>query len=129
MILCLIILIIGVITLAVGIVSTCIVRKSHCYSSWDYVSPICVILGIVFTLIATTLLIVVPMDNNKKLSNFLNQKEYIESYEPTSEYDNAAITSKKIELNEWLYTVQYNKEHYPICSFYGDEILDIEPIK
>lgn len=129
MILCLIILIIGVITLAVGIVATCIVRKSHCYSDWDYVSPICMMLGIVFTLIAATLLIVIPVANNKDLANFLNQKEYIESYESTSEYDTAAIANKKIELNEWLYSVQHTKEHHPICSFFGDEILDIEPIQ
>lgn len=129
MILCLIILIIGVITLAVGIVATCIVQKGYCYSKWYYISPICMMLGIVFTLITATLLIVIPIANNKELSNFLNQKEYIESYEPTSEYDTAAIINKKIELNEWLYSVQYTKEHYPICSFFGDEILDIEPIK
>lgn len=128
MILCLIILIIGVITIAVGIFATCKI-KSYCYTAWDYVSTICMVLGIVFTLIAATLLIVIPIDNNKKLSNFINQKEYIESYEPTSEYDTAAIANKKIELNEWLYSAQYNKEHFPICSFYGDEILKIEPIK
>lgn len=129
MILCLIILIIGVITLAVGVFSIYKVKKSHRYSNWDYVAPGCITGGIILSLIAVIFLLVLPVDYNKELDNFLNQKEYIESYEPTSEYDTAAITNKKIELNEWLYSVQYTKEHYPICSFFGDEILDIEPIK
>lgn len=128
MILCLIILIAGVISLAVGIFATCKVQKSYYCSDWEYISPICMMSGIVLTLVATTLLVVIPIDNNKDLANFLNQKEYIESYEPTSEYDTAAIANKKIELNEWLYSAQYTKEHYPICSFFDDEILDIEPI-
>ena len=72
---------------------------------------------------------VLPIDASRSLSNFLSQKEYIENYEMTSDYDAAAIVSKKVELNEWLYSVQYTKEHLPICSFYGDEILQIEPIK
>jgi TonB-dependent SusC/RagA subfamily outer membrane receptor len=59
----------------------------------------------------------------------LYSKEYIENYESTSEYDTAAIASKKIELNQWLYEAQYTKEYYPICSFYSDEILELEPIK
>jgi hypothetical protein len=74
-------------------------------------------------------MICAPIDNQKQLNTFIVQKEYIESYEPTSEYDTAAIINKKIELYQWLYDVQYTKEHYPICSFYGDEILDLEPIK
>lgn len=129
MILCLIILIVGVVTLAVGIFGICKTQKLSYGSKWDYISPLCIICSIILIFIASILLIVMPVDSNRELSNFLNQKAYIESYEPTSEYDNAAITSKKIELNEWLYSVQYTKEHYPICSFYGDEILDIEPIK
>lgn len=129
MILCLIILIVGVITLAVGIIATCIVRKSHCNSCWDYVSPLCMMLGSVLILISTVLLIVLPIEYNKELAIFMSQKEYIENYEPTSEYDSAAITSKKVELNEWLYSAQHTKKHYPICSFYSDEILKIKPIK
>jgi hypothetical protein len=64
-----------------------------------------------------------------ELNAFRAHKEYVENYEMTSEYDTAAIITKKIELNEWLYKVQYTKEHYPICSFFGDEILELEPIK
>lgn len=129
MILCLIILIVGVIALAVGIFAKCKLQKSWYYTIWDYVIPICVMCGIILVLISTVLLIVLPIEYNKELAIFISQKEYIENYEPTSEYDSAAITSKKVELNEWLYSAQHTKKHYPICSFYSDEILKIEPIK
>lgn len=128
MILCLIILIAGIVALAIGVFAIYKVKKSTCFSNWDYVAPGCIMGGIILSLIAATLLIVLPVEYNKELSNFLKQKEYIENYEPSSEYDSAAITSKKIELNEWLYSEQYTRVHYPICSFFGDEILDIEPI-
>lgn len=129
MILCLIILTIGIIALAIGGFAAYKANKTFRMTNWDYVGAICIAVGFAATLVASTFLIVVPIVGNKELSNFLSQKEYIESYEPSSEYDNAAITNKKIELNEWLYSAQYTKEHYPIFSFYGDEILDIEPIK
>lgn len=43
--------------------------------------------------------------------------------------EDAALTSKKIELNAWLYTAQYIKSHYKRWSCYSDEILDWEPIQ
>jgi hypothetical protein len=87
------------------------------------------VLGAFLTIIMVVVLIVVPIECNEELATFIAQKEYIENYEPTSEYDAAGIANKKIELNEWLYKVQYNKKHHPLCSFFGDEILDLKPIK
>lgn len=129
MILCLIILIVGVISLAVGIFTKYKFQKAWHYTIWDYIVPICIMCGTILILISTVLLIVLPIEYNKELEIFISQKEYIENYEPTSEYDNAAITSKKVELNEWLYSAQHTREHYSICSFYSDEILEIKPIK
>ena len=128
MILCLIILIAGVISLAVGIFAK-FKTKEFDFTRWDYISIIGIVLGVALVLVSSILLLILPVDSNKQLSNFISQKEYIENYEPTTEYDAAVIINKKIELNEWLYSAQYTKEHYPICSFYGDEILEIEPIK
>ena len=126
MILCLIILFIGVALLIPGAI---VCYKTR--NSWD--TPLLVMLatvaGFVAIFIVSILLIIMPMQSKTEFSMFVAQKEYIENYEPTSEYDTAAIATKKIELNEWLYSAQYTKEHYPICSFYGDEILELEPIK
>ena len=129
MILCLIILIASIIALAVGVFAAYKARQTLLVTNWDYVSAGCLTFGAIAIIIITIVLIFVQMDCDKELYNFLNQKEYIENYEPTSEYDTATIANKKIELNEWLYSAQYTKERYPICSFYGDEILQIEPIK
>jgi hypothetical protein len=129
MILCLIILIVGIVSLVVGIFAAHKDKHSRYTDTWGNITIVCLVLGVMCTVVTSTLLIVMPMSCNHDLSIFINQKEYIESYEPTSEYDTAAITNKKVELNEWLYAVQHTKEHFPICSFYGDEILQIEPIK
>lgn len=62
-------------------------------------------------------------------SVFAEQKKYIESHVSQTEIEDAALTSKKIELNAWLYTAQYIKSHYKRWSCYSDEILDWEPIQ
>lgn len=126
MILCLIILIAGIAMLVPG--GIVLYKKRN---SWDVpiLSMFAVLIGTAAIVVTILLMILIPIDNQRQLNTFLAQKEYIENYEPTSEYDTAAIINKKIELNQWLYDVQYTKEHYPICSFYGDEILDLEPIK
>ena len=129
MILFLIIFSIGILALVVGAFAAH--KAKHTYSTYvlDNITITCTVFGVFLTLIAGTILIVLPIDASRSLSNFLSQKEYVENYEMTSDYDAAAIVSKKVELNEWLYSEQYTKEHLPICSFYGDEILQIEPIK
>ncbi len=88
-----------------------------------------IIFGIIITVISISMLIGMNISAEQELNLFITQKEYIENYTSVNDYDTAAITNKKVELNEWLYKVQYNKKHYPICSFFGDEILTVEPIK
>lgn len=129
MILCLIIFIVGIVSLVVGIFAAYKDKYSRYTETWCNIAIVCLVFGIMCTVTTSILLIVMPMNCNHNLSIFISQKEYIENYEPTSEYDTAAITSKKVELNEWLYSVQHTKEYFPICSFYGDDILQIEPIR
>lgn len=91
--------------------------------------------GCIIGMAICTLLVLVPFAFAMKktaasaLNAFTQQKAYIENYVPISEYDSAAILSKKIELNEWLYDAQYTKNNHPLMSFYGDEILALEPIQ
>lgn len=125
MILCLIILIAAVLAAIAGGITAYIQRHEY----YGMTGPILLILGCICILIAGTLLICCTIEANRELDAFTSQKEYIESYEPTSEYDAAAILSKKIELNQWLYEKQYVRANRPICSFYGAEILELEPIK
>jgi hypothetical protein len=129
MILSLIILITGIVAAVIGVILLYVSNKRYYSSDIEFAGSLCLIFSALMLFISLGMLIFCPIDCNKALNNFIIQKEYIENYEPTSEYDTAAIINKKIELNEWLYSAQYEKQHYPICSFYGDEILELEPIK
>ena len=125
MILCWIILSVGVVTAIVGGIIAYIRRHEY----YGITGPMLILIGLILVVIGGVVLICCTIEADQEINTFISQKEYIESYEPTSEYDAASILSKKIELNEWLYEKQYTKEHYPICSFYGDEILELTPIK
>ena len=129
MILTLIIFITSVLMIIAGAI---IMRKT--YGNWDLdwlnnLSFALLVLGIIAFFISGLLLIILPISCQQELDLFLNQSEYLENYSSTTEYDLAAIANKKIELNDWLYRVQYTKKHYPICSFFGYEILELQPIK
>lgn len=125
MILCWIILSVGVVTAIVGGIIAYIRRHEY----YGITGPMLILIGLILVVIGGVVLICCTIDANQELHAFISQKEYIESYEPTSEYDAAAILSKKIELNEWLYEKQYVKMNRPICSFHGAEILELTPIK
>ena len=124
MIFCSICLGIGLLALVLGIV----LYKVDFYKFENVCAP-CIIGGVIVTIVMTFVLIIAPLSARDDLNMFMKQKDYIEHYEPTTEYDNAAILSKKVEWNEWLFDKQYNREHYTIFSFYSDDILDVEPIK
>ena len=59
---------------------------------------------------------------------FEQQKEFLENYEPTDAVENAAITAKIAELNEWLFSARYSVENWPAWTFYDEAVLDLEPI-
>ena len=65
----------------------------------------------------------------KEIVVFEQQKAYIETHIPKDDIENAAITSKKVELNEWLYKAQFNKKNLGGWSMYSDKVLELEPIE
>lgn len=64
----------------------------------------------------------------KAVNAFIQQKEYIETHQASDPVEDAALTSKKMELNKWLYDAQYSKRRFGGWSFYDDDIFDLEPI-
>ena len=88
MILCLIILIAGVILTIIGAIA---IYKTK--DRWDFpIWPIAfAVTGVVSIIVSVLLLIIMPIENNRELNIFISQKEYIENYKPTSEYDAVAI--------------------------------------
>lgn len=77
--------------------------------------------------------IILPVDYaeyKKAISTFEQQKYYIEEVVPTlPSTDNYAITQKRVELNQWLYEVQYSYEHYRFFYFIPKEVMELEEIK
>lgn len=68
------------------------------------------------------------IDTNIEINNFKQQAIYLETYVPEDNIENAALTSKKIELNTWLFEAQYRKSTYKGLSIYPKEILELKPI-
>ena len=63
------------------------------------------------------------------INNYSQQKEYVETHESENAIEDAALTSKKIELNEWLYEARFMKTKFRGWSLYPDEVLELEPIQ
>ena len=65
----------------------------------------------------------------KEINQFQSQAAYLVDHEPKDSIENAALTNKKIELNAWLYEVQWKQDAYGIFSFYNKDIQDLNPIQ
>jgi predicted membrane protein len=86
----------------------------------------------VFAAVSLICFIVYPLmkiDAKQSTNVFIQQKEYIETHTPKSDIEDAALTCKKIELNQWLYQAQYSQKHYGGWSFYDESIQEFEPIE
>ena len=89
--------------------------------------------GLLLSFISIIALIVVLaiglIDNPQEINNYKQQSAYIETHTPENAIEDAALTTKKIELNDWLFNVQFNKQRFGIFSLYTDEVLDLQPIQ
>lgn len=112
--------------LVIAIVALVIVdRRSRAYSEWPV---ICAVLVGIITLLVLFVCIFLAIAAGMNVAVFEEQKQYIETHIPKSEIEDAALTTKKIELNEWLYLAQYKQAEFGGFSFYGEEIQELEPI-
>lgn len=62
------------------------------------------------------------------LNQFKTQKVYMESHREET-MQNATMTMKKIEYNEWLVNEQYWYNNYYVLSFADKEIMELDPIE
>lgn len=89
-------------------------------------------MGLIAAVAAAVILIccpVVRVSNNSECGVFAQQKAYIESHIAENAVEDAALTAKKIELNEWLFAAQYSKARYGSWSLYPDAVMGLEPIE
>lgn len=79
-------------------------------------------------LISLCIVLFAPIKDARDVSIYKSQYEYLQGEASDNSLEDAALTQKKIELNEWLYEAQYIKENYPLWTFYSDEVLELKPI-
>ena len=116
--------------LIAGIILWIVGNKYLWSSNMDVVGVCMTLIGVFSLLIFTAVCTIIPIACKEEIATFIRQKDYFENVVPTlPDVDNYALTQKRIELNEWLYKVQYQKTHYSIFSFYEDKVLELTEIR
>lgn len=88
------------------------------------VAPVVAITGICILIICPLM----RMSDNREIDEYIRQKAYIETHTAVNAVEDAALTSKKIELNGWLYKAQSDKTRHGAWSLYPDAVMKLEPI-
>ena len=88
-----------------------------------------VIAGVVCACICILSFYVKTCNIQQEVTVFIRQKEYFETHSVQNTYEDAALTNKKIEINEWLIKAQFDYTHYPLTTFYDESIMDLELIE
>ena len=87
-------------------------------------APVVAIAGICILIICPLM----RMSDNREIDEYIRQKAYIETHTAVNAVEDAALTSKKIELNGWLYKAQSDKTRHGAWSIYPDAVMELEPI-
>ena len=80
---------------------------------------------IVSLVLCLTMWIAVPQE----IDRFERQRDYLATHEAASQVEDAALTAKKMELNDWLFTAQSCVIRLGGWSVYPDSVLSLEPIE
>ena len=88
-------------------------------------APVVAIAGICILIICP----LTRMSDNREIDEYIRQKAYIETHTAVNAVEDAALTSKKIELNGWLYKAQSDKTRHGAWSLYPDAGMELEPIE
>lgn len=118
-----------IIVIVFGIIGICV---SHwLFENKDFSLCLLVVqtISIIAVVTAGVVILVGVLETPQSINNFNRQKAYIEMHGAKNAVEDAALTSKKIELNEWLYDAQLSKSRFGGWSFYPDSIFDLEPIQ
>lgn len=103
------------------------------WSLCNLVDTLASIVGLIVSvggvIISVSCLIMICVISPQEMSVFEEQKRYIEGKGCCGTIEEAALTSKKIELNEWLYSAQAERRRFGEWSVYPDSVLDMTPIE
>lgn len=86
------------------------------------VATVAIIFGVA-TMIAS------PVTASKSIAIYEKQYAYFNEYVTEDALDDAAITAKKIELNEWLYEAQWSRQRFGIFSFMPERVMELKLIE
>ena len=117
-----------VIVLVVSIIATGISVWASIEKCSDF-GFFCSLISFLALIVSVGIILIGVLKTPQSINNFTKQKSYIETHEAKNAVEDAALTSKKIELNEWLYDAQCSKSRFGGWSFYPDSIFDLEPIE
>ena len=95
-------------------------------------SNFCLMAGVMLCFVVTVILVGAigqSLAIQNQMAVFENQSAYIATHIPNDSIENAALTNKKIELNDWLFSAQWAKVKFGVFSLYPQDILDFEPIQ
>lgn len=99
--------------------------------SGQYDEFFCAVVGIscIVAIFSGMIYLCGSVDVQRGITQFNQQKQYIESHTAKNAIEDAALTSKKIELNEWLYSAQWSRERLGNWSLVPEYVLELEAIK
>jgi len=86
-----------------------------------------IMIAVTFTMIL--IIVCTPFSVRRQIYTFNAQKAYIESHVSKSALEDATITNKKIDMNDWLYRTQISQQMYGDFSFYPVSVQDLTPIQ
>ena len=103
-----------------------IIVDNKTYSEWVGVVAVFCTAVLLFLIL---LIIIARLGAVQSTNVFENQSAYVNSHIVTDPLENAVITNKKIELNDWLFKAQWAQDKFGIFSFYPESIQEFEPIQ
>lgn len=116
-----ILLVLSVVVLIVGIIFAIV--------GFDIAPVLMIATGLTGVLILGLVIPGTIIENNNLIEVFKNQKQYIENVKSDNPVEDAALTQKKIEYNDWLFTEQNFYKNYQFFTLMPSEILYLEPIQ
>lgn len=103
-----------------------IIKDNDGCCSWGFITAVlCGSIAFIMAIICVIYSVQIPQE----VSVFEQQKAYIESHVSKNDIEDAALTAKKVELNDWLYNAQYVNKRWNGWTFYPDSVQDLQEIK
>ena len=97
-------------------------------ADWDDMKGLFGWILVACSLFALLIIFVYQINVKPEINNFIQQKAYTETHVSDNAIEDAALTTKKVELNDWLYNAQYWLTYRNGWSLYPDSVLDLKPI-